>query len=290
MVMPMATKTFLTAFFLLLAASLVLVPDADARRFGAGRSLGKQYSATPRQGPGMAPRAPEGAPVQSPSGGASRWLGPLAGLAAGGLVASLLFGDAFQGLQIMDILVLAALIFGGIALFRAMRRSTASQPAGAAAYAGPTLGRTANDADFSAAGEAAPAGPTNLPDAPAWFNRSTFADGAKSHFIRLQAAWDRGDFGEIREYVTPELLADLQRERQLLGPGAQHTEVVTLDAEVLEVRREGDQVVASVLFSGLIREEDGGTGSRLREIWHVQHAWDTSAGDWYIAGVQQVED
>lgn len=288
--MPMFTKTFLTAFFLLIAASLILVHDADARRFGGGRSLGKQYSVTPRQAPRVAPGTQRGTPVRAPSSGASRWLGPLAGLAAGGLLASLLFGDAFHGLQIMDILVLAALVFAGITLFRAMRRGTASQPVGASAYGGPGLGRTATDAGFSAAGEADPAGSTDPLDAPAWFNQSTFAEGAKSHFIRLQAAWDRGDFGEIREYVTPELLADLQRERQLLGSETQHTEVVTLDAEALEVRRDGDQVVASVLFSGLIREEEGGTASRLREIWHVQHPWDTSAGDWHIAGVQQVED
>jgi predicted lipid-binding transport protein (Tim44 family) len=287
----MSTKIFLTALFLLIAASLVLVDDADARRFSGGRSLGKQYSVTPRQAPRGATGTQRGTPpVRAPSSGASRWLGPLAGLAAGGLLASLLFGDAFRGLQIMDILVLAALIFAGITLFRAMRRGTASQPVGASAYGGPGLGRTASDPGFSAAGGADPIGPADPLDTPAWFNPSTFAEGAKSHFIRLQAAWDRADFGEIREYVTPELLADLQRERQLLGAGPQHTEVVTLDAEVLEVRREGDQVVGSVLFSGLIREEEGGTASPLREIWHVQHPWETSAGDWYIAGVQQVED
>jgi predicted lipid-binding transport protein (Tim44 family) len=287
--MPM--KTVLTAFFLLLAASLILVHDADARRFGGGRSLGKHYSVTPRQAPRTAPGTAQAAPPRAPSSGASRWLGPLAGLAAGGLLASLFFGDAFHGLQIMDILVLAVLIFGGILLFRAMRRGAASQPAGVSAYGGPGPGRTGVDAGFpGAGGAAAPAGATTPLDAPAWFNSATFAEGAKTHFIRLQAAWDRGDFGEIREYVTPDLLADLQGERQQLGSEPQHTEVVTLDAEVLEVRREGDQVVASVLFSGLIREEEGGTANRLREIWHVQHAWDTSSGDWYIAGVQQVEE
>jgi len=86
---------------------------------------------------------------------------------------------------------------------------------------------------------------------------------------------------------TPELFAELERERSRLGEQAQHTEVVTLDAQLVTVRRDGDLVVASVLFSGLIREEQDATADPFRETWHVQHDWESSAGDWLIAGVQQ---
>ena len=60
-----------------------------------------------------------------------------------------------------------------------------------------------------------------------------------------------------------------------------------MEAEIIGVRRDGDQVVASVQFSGLIREDQNATADPFREIWHVQHDWDSGAGDWLIAGVQQ---
>jgi predicted lipid-binding transport protein (Tim44 family) len=288
-------RMLLSTLIVFLVTSLVMVQDADARRFGGGRSLGRQYSTMPRSAPQAVPSRPQSAaPRPNPAAsGASRWLGPLAGLAAGGLLASLFFGDGFQGLQFMDILVIAALIFGGIALFRAMRRggpAAASVPG----YGGPTpggrpgaqgLGSTEDVFSAVGAGEA-----SGTFEVPAWFDQNGFVAAAKSHFIRLQAAWDRGDLRDIRDYVMPELFAALQQERQSLGPGPQYTEVVTLDAELLAARREGDQVVASVVFSGLIREEEGAIANRLREAWHVQHRWDTREGDWCIAGIQQLEE
>jgi predicted lipid-binding transport protein (Tim44 family) len=136
------------------------------------------------------------------------------------------------------------------------------------------------------------AGPTAAghDEAPVWFDGPAFAEGAKTHFIRLQAAWDQSDFRDIREYTSPQLFAELQRERQRLGESPQFTEVVRLDAELLGVQRDRDLVVASVAFSGLIREEEDAPAHAFREIWHVQHAWDTRDGDWLIAGIQQVQD
>jgi predicted lipid-binding transport protein (Tim44 family) len=213
----------------------------------------------------------------------------LAGLAAGGLLASLFLGDAFEGLQLMDILLIGALLFGGLMLFKAMRRGApAAVGAGAGGYGRPVVGggdrlvgRMPPDLGDTAAA------PTGEDESPAWFDGVGFVEGAKTHFIRLQAAWDQADFRDIREYTTPELFAELKRERDRLGGGAQYTEVVTLDAQIVSVRRDGDRVVASVLFSGLIREEQGATADPFREIWHVQHDWESSAGDWLVAGVQQ---
>jgi predicted lipid-binding transport protein (Tim44 family) len=65
--------------------------------------------------------------------------------------------------------------------------------------------------------------------------------------------------------------------------------VVTLNAELMQVERDDDLVVASVRFSGLIREETDGPAQPFDEIWHVQHPWASSEGDWLIAGIQQVE-
>ena len=124
-------------------------------------------------------------------------------------------------------------------------------------------------------------------EAPGWFDGNSFTDGAKTHFIRLQAAWDKGDFRDIRDYTTPEMFAELQRERERLGQESHYTEVLTLEAQLLGTRREGDQLVASVHFTGMIREDQGGEANEVSEIWHVVHDWDAPAGDWLIAGIQQ---
>jgi len=284
-------SSLIAAFFVL---STLLVTDAEAKRFGGGRSLGKQYS-MPRSIPSRSPsygkpspssRAPAAAAAPQKKGGIGRWLGPLAGLAAGGLLASLFFGDAFEGFQAMDFLLIAALVIGGFFLFRTMRRKRSPAPASAVSY--PVSTPPTEEGVYGAPTSPPPsAGAEEIPD---WFDGPAFLEGAKTHFIQLQAAWDQGDFRDIREYTTPQLFAELQQEYQRLDSANQFTEVVRLDAQVLEIQRDGDLVVVSVDFSGLIREEERGTANRFHEIWHVQHPWDTSQGDWLIAGIQQVED
>lgn len=302
-------KTLIVALLTLFVAGATLIPEpADAKRFGGGRSLGKQFSMPrqaqpPRQasqqqaGQGQtAAAARQGAPGRS---GASRWLGPLAGLAAGGLLASLFFGDAFQGFQIMDFLLIALLVFGGVMLFKMLRRNSAARggPAPAVPYGrGPVAGGmppmgghappggTVGDTSHSAAGLS----PT-AEDVPYWFDGAGFVEGSKTHFIRLQAAWDRSDFRDIRDYTSPELFAELKRERESLGEAPNDTEVVTLNAELLGVQREEDRLVASIRFTGLIREEVTGAANHLDEVWHVAHPWETPSGDWVIVGIQQAK-
>lgn len=315
--MNMRFKTLLTAMVTIISVGLLSAPgDVEAKRFGGGMSLGKQSSGMQRQArpPAQAQRPAQGQTQAAPArpnaaaGGASRWLGPLAGLAAGGLLASLFFGDAFEGLQIMDLLLIVLLAVGAFMLFRMWRRHQAA-PAAAPAGAGGVYPR---QAPAPAYGRHAPPDSASTParsgsgflhpvmgeqggaahgdtDAPAWFDDAGFLEGAKTHFIRLQAAWDQSDFRDIRDYTTPQLFAELQRERQR-SAGSQYTEVVRLDAELVGVRREGDLVLASVLFSGLIREDEGGVAEAFREIWHVQHDWAAPAGDWHIAGIQQLEE
>jgi len=288
-------KTLFAFMLTLFAVTLVTLPDAaESKRFGGGMSLGKQYRSTPHTPPrqtrqAVPNRSQTAAEAAGRTNGMGRWLGPLAGLAAGGLLASLFFGEAFEGLQIMDIFLVAALAFGGLMLFKAMRRG---RPATAASgvYDGSAdkCGGSVPGMMPPALGDLTRVEPTaDDNDAPAWFDGLGFLAGAKDHFIRLQTAWDRADFRDIRDYTTPELFAELERERNHLGEQVQHTEVVTLDAELVGVQRDGDQVVASIQFSGLIREEQNTTADPFHETWYVQHAWDSNAGDWLIAGIQQ---
>ncbi len=294
----MKLKTIAIAAATLLVAGLLTLPQpADARRIGGGGNVGRQYSMpsqapTPVQRPTQAQGPTAAAGQRAPQvGGASRWLGPLAGLAAGGLLASLFMSGGFQGFQIMDFLLIAALGFGVFMLWRWFRRNQA-RPLSAAAY-GRTAAATAVPVfNPPAQGQNAGSGggldgvQTGGNEFPVWFDGAAFVAGTKDHYIRLQAAWDKADFSEIRDYTTPELCAELQRERASLA-GPQYTEVVRLQAQMASVQRDGDLAVASILFSGLIREDQQGPAQEFREIWHVQHQWASAAGNWYIAGIQQ---
>jgi predicted lipid-binding transport protein (Tim44 family) len=289
---PYTTGAFMrrlaAVFPLLFAAVLLLILPhaAEAKRLGFGGNMGKQYSAPQRSGaaaPATMPRQSTATPTVATTprqSGASRWLGPLAGLVAGGLIASMLFGDGFEGLQLLDFLLIAALVFGAMTLFRAMRPRAVAQAAGGPAFAG----------GFGA-GVAAPAytpAGSGAGDVPAWFNGESFLKGARVHFIRLQAAWDKGDMKDIATYTTPELFAELQAERLARGSETHYTDVGYLDVELVGMQRDGDQVVSTIRFFGGIKEEQEGETQEFAELWHVVHAWDRPEGDWYVAGIQQV--
>lgn len=272
--------------------SLTLIAgDAEARRLGGGRSLGKQvpsYSrqATPPQQNQQSATTQRQANQPAATSGARRWLGPLAGLAAGGLLAALLFGDAFEGFQFLDFLLLAALAFLGFKLFKMMRANSAmgAQQRYATSGAGAGSG-TFETPEIGSGLRASQSTPQS--SRPAWFNEEEFMRAAKTHFIRLQAAWDTGDMKDIREYTTPELYAELALERQQLDNADQFTEVVSLNAELLDVVTQGDQVMASVRYSGLIREARDAEPEAFSEIWHIQRALSDPQANWYVAGIQQ---
>ena len=92
---------------------------------------------------------------------------------------------------------------------------------------------------------------------------------AKTSFIRLQAANDRKDLNDIREYTTPEMFAEISMQLQERDNAPQKTDVVNVNAELLEVNNENDFAIASVRMSGQLSENNGAAES-FDEIWHVQ--------------------
>ncbi|MEQ1667934.1 MAG: Tim44 domain-containing protein, partial [Sulfuriferula sp.] len=176
----------------------LITGTADAKRFGGGKSVGKQRESISQTAP---TRAPAAAPAAAaPASGMSKWLGPLAGLAAGGLLASMFMGGGFDGIKGMDILMMLGLAAGAFFLFRMLRRNSAVAQPQAAAYTGysapvavPAMGT----------GGGYNATPNSTSSRPAWFDDVAFVREAKAHFIRLQAAYDAADLNDIREYTTP---------------------------------------------------------------------------------------
>jgi predicted lipid-binding transport protein (Tim44 family) len=270
----------LFAVALLSLGLVTLSTDANAKRFGGGSSFGKQRQITPRQ---AEPAKPVQAPATAPAPGGNRWLGPLAGLAAGGLLASLFMGHGFDGINFMDILLIALLAMGIMMALRALRRPApqSPQPMQYAGYGEQTLnGMT------GLGGTVAPPVVQPASTRPNWFQDESFLREAKAHFIRLQAAYDAGDLNDIREYTTPEVFAEISLQIQERGGKANKTEVVTLNAEMVDVASENGLAIASVRFSGLIRE-DGDQAAPFSEVWHIQKSLSQPNASWYVAGIQQ---
>jgi len=272
-----------TLFFVALISFGLTAQDADAKRMGGGSSIGKQRSTTSQQT--ATPPKPAQAPAAAPAGG-NKWLGPLAGLAAGGLLASMFMGGGLGGLAggIGNILMILALVGGAFFIFRMLKKPQ-PQPV---QYAGHTERTTVTDMP-AFGGSAAPAAAMQASSTrPAWFEDEPFLREAKKQFIRLQDANDRGDINDIHEYVTPEMYAELSMQIKERNGKPNVTEVVTLNAEIADVVTEGDLVIASVRFSGMIREEANGPAEAFSEIWHIQKSQSQPNATWFISGIQQV--
>jgi predicted lipid-binding transport protein (Tim44 family) len=207
-------------------------------------------------------------------------MGPIAGLAAGlGLAA--LFSHLGMGEEMASFLMLALLAMAAFMLIRFFMRRNA--PAPAMQYAGmPQSAPAAFDAPSSSAmgsGHAAR-------DLPPGFDADAFAREAKLNFIRLQAAFDAGDLDDLRAFTSPEVFAEIRMQLAERGDATQTTDVVSINAEVLEAVDEGNQHIVSVRFTGLIREAADQAAMPLDEVWHLAKPA-SGQGGWLIAGIQQ---
>jgi predicted lipid-binding transport protein (Tim44 family) len=304
------TKLMAVVAALVAGAALVSADFADARRLGGGRTLGAQRQATPPPAATTAPAAPsapmpaaaaKAAPAAAAApaaSGASRWLAPLAGLAAGLGIAALLshlgLSEAFGSM-----LMLALLIGGGFLLVRMlMARRSQAAPAPRMQYAGTAPGRVEPHVGQAPArfepvmGGGAPAAVPAAAAAdgkfPAGFDPAPFVAQGKLQFHKLQAAYDAGDRKALSEVMTPEMFAEVSGE--LTGRATQTpTEVMQLDARVLEAATEGNRHWMSIQFSGLLREDGTVLPKEFDEIWNLTKPVDGSSG-WLLAGIQQTRE
>ncbi|MBN9123618.1 MAG: preprotein translocase subunit Tim44 [Nitrosospira sp. 56-18] len=287
-------KIFTLLTFAILSFGLA-AHDAEARRFGGGQSIGKQREAMSQQAAPKPGQPPAAAPGQAAAGG-SKWMGPLAGLAAGGLLAALFMGGAFEGINMMDVLMLAALMAAIFFVVRMLRRPRQEQPARPMQFSGAGPAGNHGIPPVPAAA-AAPQNTENAktvssPDSkaniPADFKVEPFLRNAKTSFIRLQAANDAKDTSDIREYTTPEMFAEISMQISERGSEPQKTEVMAINADLLEVVTENDLAIASVRFNGQLREAPNALPETFDEIWHVQKNLKDPESVWLLAGIQQV--
>ena len=282
-------KHFVITLVAVLFTFGMFVPDAEARRFGGGGSFGMQRQMSPPQSPRPAAQAPVRPGTQA-APNRSSWMGPIAGLAAGlGLAA--LFSHLGLGEGFASFVLIALMVFAGVMLFRFLaRRALAGQQAQSAQrmqYAENAPGAFGGAAPASMAEMGGAASPVQQDDLRSQLDEAAFLRQAKLNFIRLQAANDRGDLADIREFTTPEVFAEIRMQMADAPTGpVQHTDVIDLDAEVLEVTEESGRYVVSVCFTGLLREEADSPPAHFDEIWHLVKEREGTSG-WRVAGIQQ---
>lgn len=273
-------KQFLISLFAVFLTFGLAAHDAEAKRLGGGKSFGMQRSAPAKQDATPAPQRqqPAGAPAQAAPQKRS-WMGPIAGLAAGlGLAA--LFSHLGLGEEMANFLMLALMAFAAFLLVRWFMRKNAPQTP-TMQYAG-----GAPQAYEPARFDAAPSsGGVTRHHFPPGFDAVAFAREAKLNFIRLQAAFDAGNQDDLRAFTTPEVFAELSMQIAERGATADSTDVMAVEADVLEALEDGNRLVVSVRFIGQVREGNAAPVA-FDEIWHLVKPA-SGAGGWLIAGIQQ---
>ena len=315
-------KKLMLSMLIAASAMSLMATDADAKRLGGGGSTGRQSTNVSRQAapaPTQAgtavsrPTAPAAAPapVAPPAKPASPWRGMLGGallgLGLGAMMSHFGLGGAMGGM-FGSILMIALLGLAAMFIYRMFKRkdgATGPAPAygGAGNYAPevplarsgtPELGSALPSGSGSAFGSTAS---LNAPAAvganagtwviPEGFDVPGFLRNAKTYFIRLQAAWDKADLNDIREFTSTEMFAEFRLELQERGTSANVTDVVRLDAEMLGVETVGNDYLASVKFTGLIKEDAAADAASFAEVWNLSKPLNGQGG-WVLAGIQQL--
>lgn len=318
----MKLKKLLVGATLALAA-ISMTAELAARPMGGGKSFGRQSQSVknmaPRQAQPATPQQqnaarPANQPTPAPAMPAkkpSMWKGilggALLGLGLGALLSHLGIGGALASAigTILTFALIAAAIFFIWRLIKGKSQGNRPQPA--SAYAGgfgggnggfgnpapqggsatPEIGSRLQPSGFDL-NKAAPAqAPHQQWGVPADFDQAAFLRHAKSNFIRLQAAWDKSDVNDIREFTTPEVFAELRMQIQERNGKADYTDVVEIEAELLGIENTGTEYVASVQFSGRVKPAPDALPEPLNEVWNLVKPVNGDAG-WLLGGIQQV--
>lgn len=290
--------------------------EAEAKRLGGGKSFGRQsntmtqrdavrpaQNATPSQSAqtqAAARQNPASAAAAQPA--RNRWLGPVAGLAAGlglaALASHLGIGEELASMMLILLMVLAAVVVVRMIMARRAQPRPAFQTAGypadgigseASVRFSPLPSREQSGTGAPVVGPAVGAGSAeaskvSIPDG---FDVEGFVRNAKVQFVRLQAAFDAGDANDLREFTSPEMFAELKMQLAERAGAPNRTDVVRLDADLLGIESGEADHVASVRFWGLVRENEGAPAESFDEVWNLVKPL-SGQGGWVLAGIQQL--
>ncbi|MDB6062033.1 MAG: import inner rane translocase subunit Tim44 [Verrucomicrobiaceae bacterium] len=299
-------KSKLSILLVSFAALLLVTHLADARSLGGGKSIGRQsnnYSQRQAPAPESAPpsqqrTAPAAAPAQTPNAAPqpqrNRWLGPLAGVAAGLGMAALFshfgMGAAFAE-NMGSMLLIALLVMVGLFLWRRARGSANPLASNTGAQTRPGFDAQAwqSPPQLRVVENTAPNTTTEFKPTwsiPANFDTAKFLHSSKVFYVRLQAAWDKVDLEDIREFTTPEMFAEIKLQLNERGAEPNITDVMSLNAELLGIEELPRDQLASVRFTGTLRPAPDAPTESFDEVWNLTKSPLNPAG-WVLAGIQQ---
>lgn len=255
-------RYFFSCVLIALLSFGLLVNEASAKRFGGGRSFGVQRAHSSLFSSNKT--APVGKQFNK-----SKWGGVLGGMLAGGLLASLFMGHGFAS-GIMSWLLLAAAAYFILNFIR--RRQ---QPIMQGAQANP-FKQTTQNSPFNQYYAANTNSTTKVVS-------EDFIREAKVTFIRLQTAYDQKNISDLQSFTLPEVFAEIQMQLDERGNEPNRTEVINLNAELLNTEVQANSKIASVRFTGTIKENN--ETNSLDEIWHFRQFG--NAKEWLVGGIQQ---
>lgn len=287
-------RRIIALFFITLVTMGLFIHDADARRFGGGRSFGMSRSVnsfsrtSPTSGFSNYSRS-QNTYGQTDSTFGRSFLPSIIGLGAGLLLGSLFMGHGF-GAGLLSWLLVGSILMMLINFWRQKNQPRHfSQPYTPAAQ---VFTREAASTFMRNSQGAHHAQPIKN-DYPIGFDEMTFLRDAKSQYIRLQSAYDAKNLNDLREFTTPEVFAEIQLQLHERGEAENHTNVMRLEAELIDVEplsqnvggTEMETYVASVKFAALLQEERDKTAENVNEIWHFVK--EVGSARWKVAGLQQ---
>ncbi len=306
--------SLVSCLFVGLILALGSVSDANAKRLGGGASFGgkssyntpfKRSTAVPAPSAKQQQAAQQNQAAKQGLAQRGGMMGMLGGLAIGGLLGALLFGGAFENLNLMDLLIFGSIAFMLYKLLGARGKAT-PQPAynrtpdariGSSAPAS-RVGSSSFDSKNWFRGEAVGATNDDQPATaraidvsaiPEWFDAEAFMAGARIAHRDLQKAWDSSDLAAIRGLTTDTMFGELQ-DRIKAFDANNRTDVLKLESELLGVRELGDTLEAVVLFDAIMREDANTQASQVREVWHFTKPIAAQQPKWFLDGIQQLED
>ncbi|WP_029894085.1 Tim44 domain-containing protein [Desulfohalovibrio reitneri] len=312
--MPRLLSLFCIGLMLFGTLAVVMPEDAEAKRFGGGRSFGsRSLFKSPAQKPGPSQSVNRQSATRQQQGAANPGMrrspmgGLFGGLLAGTLLGSLFMGMPFGGFGMMDLLFIVLIFWIGMRVLGAMRGKQ-RQPSGhgSGMDSGPPSGggqhqRAEQMWERFQGGQRSGHGPgpaaRDLEDepedqkveTPEGFDAEEFLRGAKIVYTRLQTAWDNRDLDDIRQFCTEAVADEIARQAED-DPEPSKTEVLVLEARLLEAKRENGRTTATVYYEATLREDSAAQApEQAREVWHFVRDETDGDSSWKLDGIQQVQ-
>ncbi|MDX1810702.1 MAG: Tim44-like domain-containing protein, partial [Gammaproteobacteria bacterium] len=223
-------------------------------------------------------------------------MGLLGGLMIGGILGALFFGGAFENINFMDILFFGLIAF---LIYKFVMSRKPPQPAAA-------NGMNFNDIDSesvnqyrqadaqfgSAAVEAEQENILKTGKIPKGFDSQSFLNGAENVYRLLQEAWDKKQLGDLREFCTDNVFAELQDQIKA-RTGENHTEILSLSSELVNLEITGNSTEATVIFTAELKEHDAQHTApetvRVQEAWYFLRPNNRQEHTWLLDAIQQIE-